>query len=356
MEQQTQKPAKPRIGITMGDFNGIGPEIIIKVLVDTRLNTLCTPIVYGSGKILTRYKRLIGLEDFSYHQYNSQSFLHEKKPNVINCWAEHIEIEPGNITEEAGQCAMIALQRSTEDLKAGFLDAVVTAPINKSNIQKAGFAFMGHTEYYEYEFGNGRESLMLMCSESLRIGLLTAHVPLRKVAEMITPELIVKKVQILQNSLQEDFGIQKPKIAVLGLNPHAGESGLLGEEEKEIIAPTLEQLRQSGLIVMGPYSSDSFFGTLQYKNFDAVLACYHDQGLIPFKTLFFETGVNFTAGLPIVRTSPDHGTAYDIAGKGIADATSMRRAIFLALDIVANRKNKVQRMLRVQKKLTKEKA
>jgi len=360
MENQTNKPAiekptKPKIGITMGDFNGIGPEIIVKVLMDNRINNLCTPIVYGSGKILTRYKRLIGLDDFSYHQYNAQSFLHEKKTNVVNCWAEHIEIEPGKVTQEAGVFAYQALQKSTEDLKSGFIDAVVTAPINKTNIREAGFEFAGQTEYYEHEFGEGKESLMLLCSDTLRVGLLTAHVPITHVAELITTESIIKKVQILHKSLQEDFGINRPKIAVLGLNPHAGENGLIGEEEQKVMIPALEQLIRQGILAFGPFPADGFFGMMQFKEFDGVIACYHDQGLIPFKTLCFETGVNFTAGLPIVRTSPDHGTAYNIAGKGIANESSMRYAIYTAIDIVENRKNKVEKMLRVQKKLTKEK-
>ncbi|PWJ42750.1 4-hydroxythreonine-4-phosphate dehydrogenase PdxA [Sediminitomix flava] len=340
--QASQKRTdRPRIGITIGDYNGVGPEIILKVLQDKRLTNFCTPVIYGSGKILTKYKRLLNIENFSYHQYNNNSYLNEKKPNVVNCWIEAQELQVGKVTKEAGECAYLALKKSTEDLKAGFLDAVVTCPINKANIQQEEFQYAGHTEYYTENFGEkGKDSLMLLCAGDLRVGVITGHIPLSEVPKAITRELIIKKSTALIDALKKDFGIQKPKIAILGLNPHAGEEGLLGNEEKNVIAPTIRELKKKGNLVYGPYPSDGFFGTLMYKEFDGVLAMYHDQGLIPFKTLAFDNGVNYTAGLNVIRTSPDHGTAYNIAGKGIASEESLREAIYLAIDVVRNR-NKV---------------
>ncbi len=344
------EPSKPKIGITLGDFNGIGPEIIIKVLQDKRITSLCTPIVYGSGKILTRYKRILNIEQFNYHQFNENSYLNEKKVNVVNCWQDQMNIEPGQVTEEAGLAAFLALQKSTDDLKNELIDAVVTCPINKANVKRKEFPFAGHTEYYAKEFG-AEENVMMLCSETLKVGLVTVHVPLAAVAPLISRERIISKANTLIKSLKYDFGITKPKVAVLGLNPHAGEDGLLGEEDKNIIAPTVSELYKKGNLIYGPYPADGFFGMLMYQKFDAVLAMYHDQGLIPFKTLAFDEGVNFTAGLSIVRTSPDHGTAYNIAGKGIANERSLREAIFLAIDVVKNRRNKVENQLRVNKKL-----
>ncbi len=341
---------KPKVGITLGDFNGIGPEIVIKVLEDKRITTLCTPIIYGSGKILTRYKRLLELENFNYHQYNENSYLNEKKVNVVNCWQDHLTIEPGKVTEEAGLAAYLALQKSTEDLKSGFIDAVVTCPINKANVKRKEFPYAGHTEYYAKEF-EAEESLMMLCSSQLKVGLVTVHVPLHAVSRLITRERIQSKVIALMASLKKDFGISKPKIAVLGLNPHAGEEGLLGQEEQEIISPAIIELHKKGNLVYGPYPADGFFGMMMHQKFDAVLAMYHDQGLIPFKALAFDEGVNFTAGLSIVRTSPDHGTAYSIAGKGIANERSFREALYMAIDVVRHRRNKIENKIRLTKKL-----
>ncbi|MEN7548678.1 4-hydroxythreonine-4-phosphate dehydrogenase PdxA [Rapidithrix thailandica] len=346
MANKQRKSQKPRIGITIGDINGIGPEIIIKVLQDKRIANLITPIIYGSGKVLTKYKRLLNLEEFSYHQYNTNSYLNEKKPNVVNCWHDSAEIQPGKVVEQAGKYALQAMQRATEDLRNDFLDAVVTCPINKANMPKDEFPFKGHTDYYTSEF-EAQNSLMVMCSEQLKIAVLTDHIPLTEVKKFVTRERLINKVEVLEKMLKDDFGIQKPKIAVLGLNPHAGEEGLLGNEEQEVISPTLSELHKKGHLVFGPYPADGFFASLTHQKFDAVLAMYHDQGLIPFKILAFEEGVNYTAGLPIVRTSPDHGTAYNIAGKGIAHEGSLREAIFMAHNIVRNREDKIERKIRV---------
>ncbi|GAB4339560.1 MAG: hypothetical protein OHK0038_18740 [Flammeovirgaceae bacterium] len=345
-----RKSGKPRIGITMGDFNGIGPEIIIKLLNDKRITNHCVPIVYGSGKILTKYKRILDMDDFDYHQYNQNSYLNEKKANVINCWADNVDIEPGKMTKEAGRCAYLALQKSTEDLKSGFIDAVVTCPIHKANIQQEEFQYAGHTEYYTATFGEGKDTLMMLCSEQMKIGTLTGHVPLSEVKKYITKELLTSKLNVMIETLKNDFGISKPRIAILGLNPHAGEEGLLGIEEQEIISPLIIDMHKRGHLIFGPYPADGFFGTMAYRKFDAVLAMYHDQGLIPFKLVSFENGVNYTAGLPIVRTSPDHGTAYDIAGKNKASETSLREALYMAIDIVNQRINKIENQIRYESK------
>jgi 4-hydroxythreonine-4-phosphate dehydrogenase len=344
-----KKEGKPKIGISIGDFNGIGPEVIIKVLSDNRINNICTPIVYGSGKILTKYKRILEMEDFSYHQYNPNSYVNEKKTNVVNCWQENLEIEPGQITEAAGKSALKALQKSTSDLESGFIDAIVTGPINKDNIQNDEFKFPGHTEYYEQKFGGDGKSLMMMVTENLKVAMVTGHVPLAKVSSLITKERIQKKLKVLISSLQDDFGIIKPKIAVLGLNPHAGENGLLGKEEIDIISPVISDFRNRGNLIYGPYPADGFFGALSFQKYDAILAMYHDQGLIPFKSLAFDSGVNYTAGLSIVRTSPDHGTAYNIAGRNVASPTSLREAIYLACDVVRARANKVENSIKINK-------
>jgi 4-hydroxythreonine-4-phosphate dehydrogenase len=345
-----KKSGKPRVGITMGDFNGIGAEIIIKLLNDKRITNHCVPIVYGSGKILTKYKRMLDMDDFDYHQYNQNSYLNEKKANVINCWADNIEIEPGKMTKEAGRCAYLAIQKATEDLKAGFIDAVVTCPIHKANIQHEDFQFAGHTEYYTAMFSEGKDTLMMLCSDQMKIGTLTGHIPLSEVKKYVTKERLMSKLNVMMESLKNDFGIIKPRIAVLGLNPHAGEEGLLGTEEQEIIHPVIVDLHKRGHLVFGPYPADGFFGTMAYRKFDAVLAMYHDQGLIPFKFMSFENGVNFTAGLPIVRTSPDHGTAYDIAGKNKASESSLREALYMAIDIVNQRANKIENQIRYDSK------
>ncbi len=328
---------KPVIGITLGDFNGVGPEVTLKALSDSKILRICTPVLYGSLKVLSRYRKMMNLEEWTMHSVKSIDQIVHKKTNVINCWEENLDVQPGKVTPEAGRSAYIALKTATEDLKRGVLDGIVTAPINKNNIQNEEFPYPGHTEYFAYEFG-AAESVMLLVSNDLRVGVVTGHIPLAAVPAAITKEKIISKVRTLVESLKMDFGISKPRIAVLGLNPHAGEEGLLGSEEKEIIGPAVAELRHKGMLVYGPYPADGFFGALQYKKFDAVLAMYHDQGLIPFKTLAFDDGVNYTAGLSIVRTSPDHGTAYNIAGKSQANEASMRAAVFLACDIAKARK------------------
>lgn len=333
---------KPVIGITLGDFNGIGPEIILKAFSDNNLLKFCTPIIYGSNKIFTKYKKLLGIEDNN--QYNffitkSADQHNPKRINLITCWEDDFTIEPGKVTEQAGKAAYMSLKAASEDLKKGWIDAIVTCPINKANIQSQEFKYPGHTEYFAEHFSQGKDNLMLMVAEDLRVAVVTGHVPLHKVSESINRDSIKKKLAILLQSLKKDFGKIKPKIAVMGLNPHAGENGLLGTEEKEIIIPVVEEFRAQGELVFGPYPADAFFGNKLDQKFDGILAMYHDQGLTPFKTLAFESGVNYSAGMPIVRTSPDHGTAYDIAGKGIANENSLRQALFLAVDILNNRRD-----------------
>jgi 4-hydroxythreonine-4-phosphate dehydrogenase len=327
---------KPVVGITLGDFNGIGPEVVLKALADKKMLNFCTPVLYGSQKILSKYRKLMALEEWSMYPIKDFSQIGYKRTNIINCWDENLEIQPGKVTPEAGNAAFVALKTATEDLKSGKLNALVTAPINKHNIQNESFHFPGHTEFLTQSFGVA-DSLMLMANENLRVGVVTGHVSLKEVVTQLTAEKITGKLEILLQSLKKDFGITKPRIAVLGLNPHAGENGLLGNEETDMIEPVIKNFKQKGNLVFGPYPADGFFGMQTYRKFDGVLAMYHDQGLIPFKTIAFESGVNFTAGLPVVRTSPDHGTAYDIAGKNQADETSMREAIFMACQILKNR-------------------
>ncbi|MVM40709.1 4-hydroxythreonine-4-phosphate dehydrogenase PdxA [Spirosoma sp. HMF3257] len=342
---QTTQPAENMgredrlvIGISLGDYNGIGPEVILKALQYNRLQKICTPVIYGSMRILNRYRNLLNLKDWNLNGAQTIGQISHKLTNVITCWPDqNQDIQPGQVTPEAGQAALACLQRAVDDLKNGKLDALVTAPINKYNIQSEEFKFPGHTEYLAQEFGV-EDNLMFMVSETLRIGVVTGHVPLGRVRQNVTRERIAQKLHLMMQSLKQDFGIDKPKIAVLGLNPHAGEEGLLGNEEQDIIKPLLTELINKGELVFGPYPADGFFGTRAYKKFDAVLAMYHDQGLIPFKAIAFEEGVNFTAGMPAVRTSPDHGTAYDIAGKDLADETSMLQAIYTAIDVARNRK------------------
>ncbi|WP_194777319.1 4-hydroxythreonine-4-phosphate dehydrogenase PdxA [Pararhodonellum marinum] len=332
------KKNKPIIGISIGDINGISAEVTMKALLDNRLHKNITPVIYAHGKALTFYKKLLNLEDFNFMQIRNVDEVNHRKNNVINVLDDSPEVLPGVETQEAGKLALYALRQATEDLKANKLDALVTAPLNKNNINSPELKFVGHTEYLTEAFG-AKESLMFMVSEDMRIGMASGHVPLSEVAAAITPENIRKKLDIMIHSLVTDFGINKPKIAVLGLNPHAGEDGLLGREEEEILKPLIREYKEKGIMVFGPYPSDGFFGMLHHKKFDGILAMYHDQGLIPFKTLHFEDGVNFTAGLPFTRTSPDHGTAYNIAGKNIADEGSMRAAILMAYDIIVQNKN-----------------
>jgi len=339
---KTAKSNKPVIGISIGDINGIGPEVIIKALSDSRILDHITPIIFGSTKVLSFYRKLLNFEDFHYSQLRSINELNHSKVNVVNCWPDMIEIKVGQVTEEAGNCAYLALREAVNYLKEDKIDAIVTAPINKKNIQREGFKFVGHTDFISEELGVD-ENLMLMINEDLRIGVVTAHIPIDEVSKSLSQEIVEIKLNIMIKALKNDFGIDKPKVALLGLNPHAGEDGLLGREESEIIEPVISKFKNKGHLVFGPFPSDGFFGTLQYQKYDGILAMYHDQGLIPFKMLGFESGVNYTAGIPKVRTSPDHGTAYSIAGKNIASPVSMREALYLASKTV-----KIRRMSEIQ--------
>lgn len=326
------------IGITQGDSNGIGYEVIIKALSDPRMMDNMIPVVYGSSKFFGYNKKLIPeAEQVSTNVIASVSDAKAKRVNIINCVPDSYNVEFGQSTKEGASAAFNSLKAAVADLKSGTIDALVTAPFNKHSMAEAGFEFPGHTEYLQSQF-DGSESLMFMCSDRLKVGVVTNHTPLSKVAEVLTPELIVSKLEVMNHSLKSDFCIEKPKIALLGLNPHAGDGGSLGREEIEIITPAIEMAKEKGILAFGPYASDGFFGTGLYSKFDAVLAMYHDQGLIPFKTIMFEDGVNFTAGLPVVRTSPDHGTGYDIAGKNLANPQSMMSAIYMAMDICRNRR------------------
>ncbi|WP_221391761.1 4-hydroxythreonine-4-phosphate dehydrogenase PdxA [Dyadobacter sp. NIV53] len=324
---------KPFIGITLGDYNGIGPEVILKALEGNQLAKLCTPIIYGSLRVLNQYRNILEIKDWTLHGIQKPEQANPKLTNVITCWHDHqTEAAPGKITNEAGQGSLSSLKRAVDDLKAGKLSAIVTGPINKDNIQSEEFKFPGHTEYFASEFAV-EDALMFMVSGDLRVGVLTGHIPLNQVTSQITPEKLSAKIEQMLKSLKDDFGIKKPRLAVLGLNPHAGENGLLGNEEIDIIQPVVKYFKEKGNLVVGPFPADGFFAAGTYKKYDAVLAMYHDQGLIPFKTLAFNEGVNFTAGLPIVRTSPDHGTAYNIAGKNEASPGSLLQAIYLACDV-----------------------
>jgi 4-hydroxythreonine-4-phosphate dehydrogenase len=327
---------KPRIGITLGDLNGIGPEVVIKALADNRLLNVLTPVVYGSTRVLSYYRKLMELEEFNYSQIKTKGQFFSKAVNVVNCWEDVIEIIPGQPSRQAGSAALLSLKKSVEELKEGLVDALVTGPVDKNTIHGEEFPFRGHTEFLTQEFNAG-ESLMLMAGKDLRVALVTDHIPVKEIASHITRDRVELKIRLLEMSLKKDFNINKPKIAVLGLNPHAGDEGLIGSEEQEIIKPVINELKAKGKLIMGPFPADGFFASGQYAKFDAILAMYHDQGLVSFKALDFQSGVNFTAGLPIVRTSPDHGTAYAIAGKNQADESSMREAIYLACDIVKNR-------------------
>jgi len=329
------QPQKPRIGITLGDLNGIGPEVVIKALADNRLLAMITPVIYGSAKVISFYKKQLNIEEFNYTQVRNKGQYAPKSINVVNCWEDNLEISPGKASKESGKAAFIALKQACEELKEGLIDALVTAPIDKHSIHSDDFPFKGHTEYLTQFFGG--ESLMFMVSDTLRVGLVTEHIPVREIANAVTKEKIEAKLKVMDHSLRNDFGINKPRIAVLGLNPHAGDGGLIGQEDEQLIKPVVADQKNKGKLVYGPFASDGFFATGSHMKYDAVLAMYHDQGLLPFKTLAFEEGVNFTAGLPIVRTSPDHGTAYNLAGKNQANESSMREAVYRAADIFKSR-------------------
>ena len=341
---------KIKVGISIGDLNGIGSEIVLKTFEDARMLELCTPVVFASAKTITFIKKKLNY-DITFQGIEDASQAIDNKFNVVNVWKENVNINFGEETPEGGKYAFESLKAATEALKKEEIDVLVTAPINKHNIQSADFTFPGHTDYLAKELEG--ESLMFMITDTLRVGLLTDHVAVKDVASAITPELIEKKIRIIYSSLQQDFKIQKPKVAVLGINPHSGDNGVIGKEDEEVTKPTLEKIRNSGKLVFGPYSADSFFGSGNYRNFDAVIAAYHDQGLIPFKTLSFGSGVNYTAGLSKVRTSPDHGTAYEIAGKNEADHHSFKEAVFKAIDIYRNRQEYAELTSNVLKKQSK---
>lgn len=328
---------KPRIGITLGDYNGIGPEVVLKALSDNRILNLVTPVVYGSGKVFSYYKKLFNLEDINYSQVRNKGQYMAKSINVINCWGDDItQISPGLASKEGGKAAFVALKQAASELKEGLLDALVTAPIDKRTIHSEEFPFTGHTGFLT-SFFEVSDSLMFMISDKLRVGLVTEHIPIREVATALTKEKIEGKLKIMDASLRKDFGILKPKIAVLGLNPHAGDNGLLGQEEDQIIRPVIADQKNKGRLVYGPFPADGFFASGGHSKYDGILAMYHDQGLVAFKTIAFGDGVNFTAGLPVIRTSPDHGTAYAIAGKNQANEGSLREAIYQAVEIFKQR-------------------
>ena len=327
-----------KVGITIGDTNGIGIEVALKAVGIPEMMDLCIPVIYGSSKVVSYHRNACNLPGFQINHTKSARNLKENMPNLVECIDQEIKVELGHPSKQAGQAAFLALESAVRDLKSGLIDALVTAPISKENIQSDQFHFPGHTEYLESAAGDGNKALMILCTSGLRVALATIHVPLAQVATSLTVEGIREKLRLFNASLKRDFNIDGPRIAVLSVNPHAGENGILGTEEHDIILPAMQQsLDEDGVQCFGPYAADGFFGARHYRRFDGVLAMYHDQGLAPFKTIAMDEGVNFTAGLPIVRTSPDHGTGYDIAGQGIANESSMRHAIYTAIDVCRNR-------------------
>jgi len=323
------------VGISLGDLNGIGVEVILKTFEDNRMLDFCTPVIFGSSKIISFHKKALN-NSIQINEITSIDEINHAKLNLLNIWNEDVEVEIGKASKVSGEYAAKSLEHSVEQLKKNKIDVLLTAPINKETIQSETFCFPGHTEFLEEKLDG--KSLMILMTNELRIGLITGHIPIAKVAETISPELIKEKVEIMHQSLRQDFGINKPKIAVLGLNPHCGDKGVIGKEEDLIIKPTIDQIKENGKLVYGPYSADGFFGSKTYEKFDGILAMYHDQGLAPFKALSFGNGVNYTAGLSEIRTSPDHGTGFDIAGKNIADPSSFKAALFTAIDVFKSRK------------------
>lgn len=341
---------RPVIGITSGDLNGIGIELIIKAFSDHRLLELCTPVIFASNKVINFYRKAIPEINFNYQSIKDFTRINYKQINIFNCWEEEVSVNPGQLTDTGGRYAIKSLLMAADALKENKIHGLVTAPIHKKNVQSPDFAFSGHTPFLKHKFGSS-EVVMVMTASNLRVALLTEHIPLREVAGHVTKEAMLSKLAVLNQSLVKDFGIDKPRIAVLGLNPHAGDEGLIGKEENEIIKPAIKEAKHQ-MLVIGPYSPDAFFARQQYEKFDAVLAMYHDQGLIPFKTLAIGEGVNFTAGLPVVRTSPDHGTAFDIAGKNKADASSFLAALFECIDIIDRRSGYFENRKNPLKKVT----
>lgn len=323
-------------GISHGDINGIGYEVIIKTLMESTINDFCVPVVYGSPKVAAYHRKALNINNFSFNNIRSAEEANPKKANLINCLDDNIRVELGKSTPQGGEAALISLEKAVADLKSGKIDVLITAPIDKKNIQSENFHFNGHSEYLKSK-AEVDDVLMFMISESLRIGVATGHVPLKDVPDMITLDLILRKLRLMNQSLILDFGIRRPRIAVLGLNPHAGDNSLLGSEEAEVITPAIQKALKEDMLIFGPFPADGFFGAGSFSKFDGILAMYHDQGLTPFKALSFDNGVNFTAGLPFIRTSPVHGTAFQIAGKGEASENSFRQALYLACDIFRNR-------------------
>jgi len=339
MDKKDQKKERSRsdvrIGISIGDTNGIGVEVTMKALEDSRILQDCTPVIYGSQKLFAHGKKQFRMNNFNFSGVNSATDARRRKINIVNVWGDEVQVKYGEINETGGKYAFRSLEAATQDLAAGKIDVLVTAPISKEAMAKAGFQFPGHTEYLADMAGQD-EALMLMVSSTMRVGLVTSHIALKDVSTTITADKVLDKLNAFNASLKKDFGIQRPKIAVFGLNPHAGENGKMGEEEKESIIPAINRAKNDGVLAYGPFPADGFFGSASKAKFDGVLAMYHDQGLAAFKALAFDEGVNFTAGLPIIRTSPDHGTAFDIAGKNVASGASMRHAIYLAIDVFRN--------------------
>lgn len=344
---------RPVIGISCGDLNGIGLELIIKTFSDARLLELCTPILYASNKAVNFYKKSLTDLNFPYQNIKEYNKLNNKQINIFNCWEEEIAINPGQLTETGGKYAILSLQTAVAALRQKQIDGLVTAPIHKKNIQSADFNYTGHTPFLKHAF-NANDVVMMLCAGSFRVALVTEHIPVSEISKHITKENIVSKLTILNKSLQKDFGIDKPRIAVLGLNPHAGDEGLIGNEEESIIKPAIKEAKNNNMLVIGPFSADAFFARRQHTKFDAVLAMYHDQGLIPFKALASGEGVNYTAGLPAVRTSPDHGVAFDIAGKDKADPSSFLAAIYECIDIIRQRSKYEEQRSNPLKKLNPE--
>ena len=327
---------KIRVGITHGDINGIGYEVILKAFSDATMLDLCTPIVYGSPKVATFHRKSMDIQTNFCIISTAEGAL-DNKLNILNCTEDELKVELSKSTPEAGKAALDALERALQDYKDDLIDVLVTAPINKHNIQSDSFHFPGHTEYIEERVGEGEKALMILLKDDFRVALVTGHLPIREVADAVTKELIMEKLSIFHRSLKEDFGIDAPRIAVFSLNPHAGDNGVIGTEESEVIVPAIQEMVAKGVQCFGPYPADGFMGSGNYCHFDGILAMYHDQGLAPFKAMAMDEGVNYTAGLPVVRTSPAHGTAYDIAGQGIASESSFRQAIYTALDVFRNR-------------------
>ncbi|MBL7729716.1 MAG: 4-hydroxythreonine-4-phosphate dehydrogenase PdxA [Chitinophagaceae bacterium] len=329
--------SKPVIGISCGDLNGIGIELIIKTFSDNRILEHCTPVIFASNKVINFYRKSLPELNITYSIIKDFTRINHKQVNVFNCWEEDVQVTPGQLTETGGKYAVLSLQTAVAALKQKQIDGLVTAPVHKKNIQSPDFTYTGHTPYLKTIFG-ANDVVMMLCAGNFRVALVTEHVPVGEIAKHITKEAILSKLNIINRSLQKDFGIDKPRIAVLGLNPHAGDEGLIGNEEETIIKPAIREAKNSNILVVGPYSADAFFARRSFEKFDAVLAMYHDQGLIPFKALASGEGVNYTAGLPAVRTSPDHGVAFDIAGKDKADTSSFITSLFECIDII-NRRN-----------------